>query len=287
MKPLQTIVTTSRYPTPQMQTRAWQLAKRFQCPYATRFRKTMADFLQKAEVVYMVGKGGRDKLYEYNGHQPFFFHPSMAKIRVQRLMAGEVDVLISAAGLRPGTTFLDMTLGFGADSIVASYAVTASGCVTAVEKNPYIAEVVARGLHCHQEDVEALNEAMRRISVVQQDHHAYLQSVPANSFDVVYFDPMFSHARMHSAHIEPLRAFADTGSLHEAVIEEAKKVAKHNVVLKAERDSPLFERFRFHNVRKHRTVSYGTMHMGGGQEDEETGNCDRRADGGGENVGRH
>ncbi|QQK76303.1 class I SAM-dependent methyltransferase [Salicibibacter cibarius] len=266
MEPLKVIVTTSRYPTPEMQTRAWQLAKRFRCPYETRFRKTMTAFLQKAETVYMVGKDGRDRLYEGNGNQPLFFHPSMAKIRVQRLMAGEVDSLISVAGLRSGDAFLDMTLGFGADSIVASYAVTTAGCVTAVEKSPYIAEVMARGLHCYQEDVEALNEAMRRISVVQNDHHAYLRSMPANSFDVVYFDPMFTHTHSHSAHIEPLRAFADAGTLHEAVLEEAKKVAKRAVVLKAERDSLLFERFQFDNVRKHRTVSYGTMHMGGGQK---------------------
>lgn len=174
-----------------------------------------------------------------------------------------------------------MTLGFGADSIVASYAVTADGWVTAVEKSPYIAEVVARGLRCHQEDLPALNKAMRRISVVQQDHFAYLQSVPENSFDVVYFDPMFTQGRSRSAHVEPLRAVAHTGSLTEAVIREAKKAAKRSVVLKAERNSHLFERFGFHNVKKHRTVSYGTIQMEGGQEGEKTGNCDCRAHGGG------
>ncbi|AXF55059.1 class I SAM-dependent methyltransferase [Salicibibacter kimchii] len=264
MRPFQVIVTTSRYPTLEMQARAWQLAARFQCPYEMRDRKTMTAFLQQTDLVYMVGKDGRDRLYAGESEQPFFFHPSMAKIRVQRLVDDEDDSLVAAARLQPGDSFLDMTLGIGADSIVASYAVTAAGCVTAVEKSPYIAEVVARGLRCHQEDVPALNEAMGRISVVQQDHYAYLQSVAENNFDVVYFDPMFTRSRVQSAHMEPLRAVADTGTLTEAVIEEAKKAAERAVVLKAERDSPLFERFGFHNVKKHRTVSYGTMHMEGG-----------------------
>lgn len=73
MKPYQVIVTTSRYPTLEMQTRASQLAERFQCSYETRDRKTITAFLQKTETVYMVGKDGRDRLYAGEGEQPFFF----------------------------------------------------------------------------------------------------------------------------------------------------------------------------------------------------------------------
>ncbi|WP_176764719.1 class I SAM-dependent methyltransferase [Natribacillus halophilus] len=253
------LITTSVSPTPEMIERAYQLATRFQCPFEERLHKTMNAFLRKADKVYMVGKLGRDMLYTADSEQPFFFHPSMAKIRVQRMLSGEVDPLVSIAQLRPGDDFLDLTLGLGADSIVASHAVAPAGNVVGVEKNPFIAEVVAQGLKHWDEDVPGLNEAMRSIMVVQQDHLAYLRALKDRSFDTVYVDPMFREARVHSAHLTPLRFWAEDEKVTKDVLKEAKRVARRAVVLKAERGSQIFTRLGFPEIKKHRSVSYGAM----------------------------
>ena len=76
----------------------------------------------------------------------FFFHPSMADLRLKHVAAGESDHLIEALALKPGMKVLDCTLGLASDAIVASYAVGAAGKVVGVEASPLLAFVVARGL---------------------------------------------------------------------------------------------------------------------------------------------
>ena len=62
-----------------------------------------------------------------------------------------------------------------------------TGTVCAVEASPLLHFVVSEGLQNYQvEDVD-LNNAMRRIETVYAEADEYLYTLPADSFDVVYF----------------------------------------------------------------------------------------------------
>ena len=75
-----------------------------------------------------------------------FFHPGMAHLRIKNLRSGQGDHLVHALGLTEGMCVLDCTLGTGADAIIESFAVGATGSVTALEANPIIAAVIGDGL---------------------------------------------------------------------------------------------------------------------------------------------
>ena len=58
-----------------------------------------------------------------------------------------------------------------------------------------------------------LNQAVNRVEVITTDHQTYLQRQPDNSYDIVYFDPMFSRPVLHSQPISPLRKLANHDAL--------------------------------------------------------------------------
>ncbi len=111
--------------------------------------------------------------------------------RVKRWLRGERDPFIEAAGLEKGMSVLDCTLGLASDSMMASAAVGKSGKVVGLEGNRYVAYLVKQGLLNWESDVQELNDAMKRINVVHQNFESFLACCEDNSFDVVYFDPMF------------------------------------------------------------------------------------------------
>ncbi|MBQ1913638.1 MAG: protein-L-IsoD(D-D) O-methyltransferase, partial [Selenomonadaceae bacterium] len=73
----------------------------------------------------------------------------------------------------------------------------------------------------------------------------FLREQPDKSFDVVYFDPMFRHPLMESENLNPLRAVADHRPVSLEAISEAKRVARHRVVLKENSRSLEFARLGF------------------------------------------
>lgn len=62
------------------------------------------------------------------------------------------------------------------------------------------------------------------------DTAAYLESLPPDSFDAVYFDPMFEHPVEGSSNMVPMRPAADHRPLTRSVIEKALKAAPLVVV---------------------------------------------------------
>lgn len=63
--------------------------------------------------------------------------------------------------------------------------------MTGLEKNQYIAFLVKSGLITWESGLKEMDESMRRITILHEDHLAYLKRQSDQSFDVVYFDPMF------------------------------------------------------------------------------------------------
>lgn len=200
---------------------------------------------------------GKDKLelYRYEEKEPFFFHPNLAMIRLKRLKNGESDPLLVAGDIKEGDSVLDCTLGLGADSIVASFAVGEDGHVVALEDNHFLALLVDQGLKTWNDADDRMISAMRRIEVIQADHNAFLKTLPDNHVDVVYFDPMFEETIQESNGIKGLTHFAAANNLTMEIINEAKRVARKRVVLKDHFRSTRFQQFGF-DVLKRKTSKF-------------------------------
>ena len=194
-----------------------------------------------------------------------FFHPGMAHLRIKNLLLGHGDHLVRALGLTEGLHVLDCTLGTGADAIVESFAVGESGCVTALESNALIAAVIADGLAHALGDNYEMHAAMRRIQVHHADALAFLRTAAEDSYDVVYFDPMFRRPLHESAGMNALRGLADPRALTEETIAEARRVARCRVVMKERRESAEFARLGFTEITggRYSRIAYGVMELGG------------------------
>lgn len=238
------ISTTGRRFRPENVRLAKEVAQKFGIPYVARNRESMEELREQYDCeLILVAKKGLLVLDTLQGE--LFFHPNMAHLRLKNLRMGERDHMVDAMDLRPGMTVLDCTLGFGADAIVASYATGSGGSVTGLEINPFVAEAIGYGLGHSLGDNYDMHEAMRRIRVHCADYLEFLREQPDKSFDVVYFDPMFRHPLMESENLNPLRAVADHRPVSLEAVSEAKRVARHRVVLKENSRSLEFARLGF------------------------------------------
>jgi predicted methyltransferase len=172
------------------------------------------------------------------------------------------DIMIEAAGLERGDSFLDCTLGLGADAIVASY-FSATGRVTGLEHQPQIAHVIRWGMKRYVYEMAWLQEAVRRIEVVAADHREYLHDLDDRSYDIVYFDPMFTHPIFKSQPISPLRKLADHDRLAQDSIDQACRVARKRVVMKDLAEGEELERLGFQKISrsKYNKLAYGIINV--------------------------
>ncbi|MBQ7705509.1 MAG: class I SAM-dependent methyltransferase [Selenomonadaceae bacterium] len=187
-----------------------------------------------------------------------FFHPNTAHLRIKNLRQGLGDRLIDAAKIQAGDKILDCTLGLGSDSIVLSFV---SENVTALEINPVLAEVVRYGMKNFSDDTPPVIDAMRRVEIVTADYFDYLKNCAENSFDVVYFDPMFRHGIIKSSGINPIRPLADNRPLEIDSVREACRVARRCVVMKENSRSSEFARlgFKIAGGGKYSSISFGVI----------------------------
>lgn len=142
--------------------------------------------------------------------------------------------------------------------MVAAFAVGTSGKVIGLEADPHIAFVVHNGMKTYDTTELPLTECMRQIQVIHKNAVDFLQRQPDNCFDVVYLDPMFEEVIEEATNFEALRKAGSHIALDENWIQEAKRVAKKRVVLKAHYQSLSFERFGFtRDVRLTAKFHYG------------------------------
>lgn len=243
-------VTTAGRVTETMISKARSIAQELAIPYIPRKKKSISQLQNERASGCIVAGSESVKLFAFGEEEPFFFHPSSAMFRVKRLLDGGHDPLIEAAALQKGDSFLDCTLGLASDSIVASLVVGENGKVTGTEANKYLSYIVKKGLNTWQSGVDELDDAMGRIHVVNVDAINYLKSLPDESVDCVYFDPMFEVSIDVSEGIKALRHFALHGGIGEDEFNEALRVAKKRVVLKDHYLSPRFEDFGLTTIRR-------------------------------------
>lgn len=260
------IITTGLEPNKATQAHANELAKTFELPLVPR-RDDSLEQLRKRygdEAVLVVSaKGAR---LEIPGQPAFFFHPNNAAFRIKRLERGDTDSMLSICQIQPGDHVLDATLGLGADAIVFAHATGRSGRVVGVESQMLIARLVADGLKHWQNESETLAIAMRRVEVLAGHHLDVLRNLPDQSFDVVYFDPMFETTVDSSTGINGIRTYANAKTLTGEAVQEACRVARRRVVLKEGNAGRLHERFGFTPFRKReRQAVYSFKETGGGE----------------------
>ncbi|MEA1959755.1 MAG: class I SAM-dependent methyltransferase [Bacillota bacterium] len=241
----------------------------------------MSDFLENINMLYVPReKRSLDCLREtYNADEvivwesngpvlyiegeKFFFHPSMAKNRINSFRKFSVpDLMIKTCGLERGDDFLDCTLGLGADSVVAAY-FSGNGRVVGLESESGIANIVKWGMLHYKGKTEWLNQTIRQIQVLHYDHRQFLTEQPDASFDVVYFDPMFQKPLMKSQSISPLRQLANYAVLDVSTIEQACRVARKTVVMKERYGSEEFARLGFDRVvdSSNKKIAYGVIRL--------------------------
>ena len=198
----------------------------------------------------------------YRDQSKFFFHPSMAKNRLAaKRRQGIADLMTRTCELQSGDVFLDCTAGLGADAIVAAY--YCEQAVTALESEAAIALVVKWGMRYYQSSMSWLQQAIDRVQLIHADHRSYLPQLADRSVDVVYFDPMFEHALVKSDAIAPLRALANHTGLESSTIQEACRVARRSVVVKANAQGMVLQRLGFKEIvlNSNGRIGYGLIHL--------------------------
>lgn len=171
----------------------------------------------------VVAESGGPRIHWREGD--FAYHPGMAELRVQRLKRGGSDHLVEALSLRPGMRVLDCTLGLGSDAAVIAYAVGEQGGVVGLEASPLLHFAVSYGLaHYITKDAE-LNAALRRIEALNAAAADYLATCAPDSFDAVYFDPMFRRPVNGSTAMDALRPLALEQPLARTAVALALKAA--------------------------------------------------------------
>ncbi|MBR3499411.1 MAG: class I SAM-dependent methyltransferase [Selenomonadaceae bacterium] len=259
------IVTTTRKPDPATESFAQEISSRLGGRLVERADNSF-DALRKiygAENILLVKK---NSLSVVTAEGELFFHPNTAHLRIKNLRGGEGDRLIDALKISDGSKVLDCTLGLGSDAIVESFVAGANGKVVALEINPLIAEIVRHGLKNFSEDSPHILDAMRRVEVLNVDCEKFLASCADNSFDAVYFDPMFRRPIQKSSGLNPIRPLADASPLTEEIIREARRVAKFRVVMKEHSGSAEFARlgFKILGGGKYSSVAFGVIDKGYG-----------------------
>lgn len=260
-----TVITTIRKVTIDLENKAKQIAKDLSIPYVTR-NNLGIDKIKQQENTNTVIVVKKDKLVLDLPTGEMFFHPNMAQIRMKRLRCGDIDNMLEAMGGREflqNKTVLDCTLGFASDAIISSYGVGPKGKVIGLEVNPLIALIVKDGLKTYLPTNYDLKSAMDNITVINQDYLSFLKEQADNSFDVIYFDPMFRHALTDSKSLNPLRQLADMRAVSHEALNEAKRVAKYRIVFKENSRSLEFSRLGFTKIcgGKYAPIHYGVIDL--------------------------
>jgi hypothetical protein len=254
------VVTTGQHPTEKEFALAQRWSKVLGAPLAFRKNMSLARLKEgyAVDALLVVTKNGP---VVHTAGGDFFFHLSMAELRIKNLINGKHDHMVAAMGLKEGMSVLDCTLGLATDALVASLAVGGAGKVVGLEASALIAFVTEYGLKNFALQEEYLKEAFTRIQVINIDFNSYLRTLPANSFDVVYFDPMFRQPIQKSSTLKPIRYLADNRPLAVEALNYATRIAKKRVVIKETHDSTEFKRLGISTIvgGKYSSISYGVI----------------------------
>ncbi|MGT2929093.1 class I SAM-dependent methyltransferase [Streptococcus dentasini] len=246
------IVTTSLRQDQSLVQQAKKLAQKFSVTYVERRKRSLKQLLADYRTVLMIYQ---DQLVlTYSDGSQLYFHPDTAMLRSKAAHDPLVNLLAPAP-----KSVLDTTMGLASDSIVMA---AAGHQVTALEVNPLIHLIVSHGLQTFKTANDRLNRAMRSIKTFNQEALSYMNQLPSKSVDTVYADPMFSHRITESSNLNGLIPLVDFRGLSEPFIQEAQRVARQSIIIKAHFRDDSFERFGFvRQIRPNQKFHYGIRYL--------------------------
>ncbi|MEN6567940.1 MAG: class I SAM-dependent methyltransferase [Veillonellales bacterium] len=259
------VVTTVREHYAAEMDTARQFASALNVPFVQRESRSVGNIKAAYGVNNILVFSRRKGPVVYTEGGEFFFHLSMAELRIKNIINGKDDHMVTAMELKSGMSVLDCTLGLGTDAIVASFIAGTAGKVIGLEHSPVVALVTRYGLQNFSGDNSEINHSMRNIQVCNLDYHQYLTRLPEKSFDIVYFDPMFRHPIQSSSNLKPLRYLADARPLDTLALQRARRIARNRVIVKETSNSPEFTRLGITTVfgGKYSSIQYGMLEAGG------------------------
>lgn len=233
-------VTTSGRPTEEVIHTAQAWAERLGVPFVLRVEGIQKLAARHDVEGLLVVSAERITYREPLTALEYFFHPSMAKVRLHNCLRGHDDPLLRAMALQAGESVLDCTLGRATDAALCAWKVGPSGRVLGLEKSRILAELTIDGLAHYVDSATRLTELLRRVEALWADYHEFLPTCADDSFDIVYFDPIFHDPLQQSQAMAPLRALADSSPLTAEAVAEARRVARRRVVIKQRKGTPLW-----------------------------------------------
>lgn len=279
------MVTTSYEEKPVHRQLAQKASQEVGGTYVPRRKRSIAELMQSYQANQVIVMAD-DRIYLHveGAPHPLYFHPHTAYMRIQQLRRGARDWLREWSGVEEGDTVLDCTLGLAKDAILFSYWVGQKGRVVGLESQAALAYVVREGMKRYRCDSQEVLEAISRVEVIHAEHLSFLRSCPDESFDLVYFDPMFRDPMWDTDSMNLIRKVANCAPLRKESIQEALRVARKKVILKERPGSAEFARLGFQQVyTKGGKIAYGILDKGTTHRETHAAGGDCRAYGSGQN----
>ncbi len=254
-------VTTTREAEEKLICRAENVSEELRIPYIKRGNQSIDKIFSGGNFDYLLVVE-KNRLVINGEDCILFWHPNMSELKIKSLKNGNKEAILEAVQLNRGDSILDCTLGLGGDSLVFSAVVGPKGCVIGIEVNKYIAYITKNGLQTYKDNAGNTLDYMKRIKVINDSYENYLKIQEDNSFDVVYFDPMFKKPNKKSTSVNSFRAFADHRKLTEETLKEALRVCRKRVVIKeryGENDLEKLGVKKFYGSSRKGAIIYGVI----------------------------
>ncbi len=220
------VITYSNKADKKLRQRALALAGKYQLDYVERKKQSIVRILadNHCEHCFVLKNNG---LYLANAKSEFAWHPNTALLKLKAKGEGK---LLKALALKPSDSVLDCTMGFASDSLVIASALCSGGKLVALESAKTIYILTREGLaNTNYPEIKKLAD---RISLKHYNYSDFLEEQKADSFDVVYFDPMFEKNKHGSLALAELSAYANHQTISVKDIERALVIARKKVVIK-------------------------------------------------------
>ena len=235
---------------PALIAEAQNIATRYGLPFSLRGHRTRRKVVEDCGGWILMLQG--DGLCFHSESANYRFHPGTAHLRQLMLAQGKQIHLLMALELQPEDAVLDCTLGQASDGQLIIAQLGDKGRYVGLEQSAPIYWVVAEGLR-----KAALQwERAPHVEVHHTDHLTFLQRQADNSFDIVYFDPMFRTHIEASTNMDDFIDIANHAPLTQAAFDEARRVAKRSVVIKERFYSEVFAQLKIRQY-PHRFVTPG------------------------------
>ena len=246
------IVTTSVKTNLELNGKAQQLADDLRLKYIIRNKETIKQLLSSVDGVLVVYK---NKLSYFENDSELFFHLDTTALKIKN---SDNEPLVEIIEEKE-QSILDCTMGLAGDSILLSYY---GHKVISLEKNNIIHLITTNGLKNYISPNKEINKAMRKIKTHNIDCLDYLKQCPNDNYDIIYFDPMFSHNITESNNLEGILPLANTTFPYEEFVKEAKRVARKKIIVKAHFKDTVFEKYNFTRItRNHTNCHYGFINI--------------------------